>query len=76
MKKGAQLTGAEWADTLSISIRDKLSHGFGNSNYFHKQKISKEEFLNRLIHCDVVKPENLTRREAAIMKQNLLKKIN
>lgn len=68
------LTGSEWCDTLSVSIRDKLSYGFGTSDYFYKRKISKEEFLNRLVQCDVVKPENLTRREAAAMKANLLKK--
>lgn len=70
------MTGQEWADTLSISIRDKLSNGFGTGDYFYKQKISKAEFLNRLIQCDVVKPENITRREAAAMKQNLLKNPN
>lgn len=68
------MTGQEWCDTLSISIADKLSHGFGSSDYFYKRKISKEEFLNRSLQCEVVKPDNLTRREAAAMKQNLLKK--
>ncbi len=66
------MTGKEWCDTLSIDVRE-ISLGFGTNNLFYTKKISKEEFLNRLSQCDVIKPEILTRREAAAMKQQLLK---
>lgn len=66
-------TGAKWCDELDIAIEDDLIKGFGNIDFFEKELITKEEFLNRVSHCRVAVTKSISRREAARMRNALMK---
>ena len=63
-------TGFGWNKIYRIKFID-LS-GFDNEDYYNRVNISLDDFLNRAALCKIQKPENVSRREAAKLKKNII----
>lgn len=62
-------TGKEWAEIFNIEVISPS--GWDSEEMFNTDKIRRLEFLNRCSQSKLAPKEKISRRDAAIFKQNL-----
>lgn len=67
-------TPFEWATEFNLVI-SKFNGQF-DAHSFNDVQVSLEEFLNKIAHCEITKPDGISsRREINNLKQELRKKL-
>ena len=65
---------AEWTKQFELSIVD--FNGQWTDLTFNTEHVTAEEFLNKVSHCKIEKPKQITRREAQALKQKIFQNKN